>query len=146
MSGPLAHADSPPHERMRRMLAGIAGLSLVAATAALVAPVLGHVPGPEIQVVKSSSASSVTAGGAFDYRLIAFNKGNEAASNVIVTDDLADAFIVKTATWTVNPPVGPTGTCTVGAGNTISCAIATLAAADGDSTPPEEDTVFVKIH
>jgi Domain of unknown function DUF11 len=119
----------------------LGALSIVGAAATL-----GHVPGAEVQVVKAASVSSIAAGGAFDYKLIGFNKGNEIAHNVVISDDLADTLVVKTATWQVNPPVGAAGTCTVGAGNAVSCSVGALAASDGDSVAPEPDSVFVRIH
>jgi len=102
---------------------------------------------PDVHVAKTSSVPSIGAGGSYDYTITATNDGNEAAQDVVVTDDLDDDLIVNSATFDVDPgTAGGTGDCTVGAGNTIECDIGTLAASDGNSTGAEPDTAVVTVN
>ena len=100
---------------------------------------------PDVHVAKSSSVSSITAGGSYTYTITATNAGAGAAYGVIVTDNLDDDLTINgNVTFDVDPnTAGGTGNCTVGAGNTISCSLGTLAANDGNTTGAEPDTAVI---
>jgi uncharacterized repeat protein (TIGR01451 family) len=66
----------------------------------------------------------VTESGAITYTVIVTNSGTAAASNVVITDNLNDSLTSVAASSTI-------GTCSVGAGNLVTCNVGTLAAAGG---------------
>lgn len=78
-----------------------------------------------LDITKSASASSVNAGGSFTYTITATNAGEQPATGVVVTDDLADSLTGVTASFSVDG--GTAAPCTVGAGNTITCTVGNLA-------------------
>jgi uncharacterized repeat protein (TIGR01451 family) len=99
---------------------------------------------PELDITKSASSSSVTAGTAFSYTITVKNTGNVQATGVVVTDDLANSLTGVSASFDIDPSsAGGTGSCTVGAGNTFSCAVGTLAASDGGANGPDEVVVTI---
>jgi uncharacterized repeat protein (TIGR01451 family)/fimbrial isopeptide formation D2 family protein len=99
---------------------------------------------PGLEIVKAASSSQVTAGAAFTYTITVKNTGNVQATGVVITDDLADSLTGVSAGFDVNPgSPGGTGSCTVGAGNTISCAVGILAANDGLANGPDEVVVTI---
>ena len=102
---------------------------------------------PDVIVAKSASESTVLAPySGLIYTLTATNTGTGAATGVVISDDLDDDLTVVSATWDNDPgTTGGTGTCIVGTGNTISCAVGTLAASDGDTTGAEPDTATATI-
>jgi uncharacterized repeat protein (TIGR01451 family) len=98
-----------------------------------------HVPRPDLNIQKSADAvnGTVQEGGSFTYTITVGNTGDAQATNVTVTDDLDDSLTAVTATPTQ-------GTCTVGAGNTLSCNLGTIAAGGSatvtiGATAPELD-------
>jgi uncharacterized repeat protein (TIGR01451 family) len=61
----------------------------------------------------------VTQGGAVTYTVTVTNSGTGAASSVVITDNLDDAFTSVAASSTI-------GTCSVAAGNVVTCNVGTL--------------------
>ncbi len=103
-----------------------------------------HQEQPTLTITKAASSSQVTAGAAFSYTITVKNTGNAQATGVVVTDDLADSLTGVTAGFDIDPgSAGGTGSCTVGAGNTISCAVGTLAANNGSANGPDEVVVTI---
>ena len=103
-----------------------------------------HQEQPTLTITKAASSSQVTAGAAFSYTITVKNTGNAQATGVVVTDNLADSLTGVTAGFDIDPgSAGGTGSCTVGAGNTISCAVGTLAANDGSANGPDEVVVTI---
>src|SRR4029450_314698 len=98
---------------------------------------------PTLSITKAASSNQVTAGGAFTYTITVKNTGDAQATGVIVTDDLAHSLPGGSASFDINPGSGSDGSCTVGAGNTISCAIGTLAANNGSPNGPDEVVVTI---
>ena len=81
---------------------------------------------PDLEITKSADAESVNAGDQITYTITVDNNGNATATNVEITDDLDDSLTVDSATFAVDD--GADTDCTVGADNTISCAVGDLAA------------------
>ena len=103
-------------------------LAVGANTSVSFGPFVNQLLEPDVTVAKQASATEVTSGDSFSYTLTATNIGTLAAENVTVTDDLADSLVVNSVTPSQ-------GSCaTVGAGNTISCNLGTLAANGGSAT------------
>jgi uncharacterized repeat protein (TIGR01451 family)/fimbrial isopeptide formation D2 family protein len=99
---------------------------------------------PGLDITKAASSSQVAAGAAFTYTITVKNTGNVQATGVVVTDDLADSLTGVSAGFDVDPgSPGGTGSCSVGAGNTISCVVGTLAANDGLANGPDEVVVTI---
>jgi uncharacterized repeat protein (TIGR01451 family) len=73
---------------------------------------------PSLSLAKTGTAT-VAQGGAISYTVTVSNSGTGAATNVTVNDDLNNTLTLVTASSTI-------GTCTVGAGNLVSCAVGTL--------------------
>jgi uncharacterized repeat protein (TIGR01451 family) len=78
---------------------------------------------PSLSLNKTGTAT-VTESGAITYTVTVTNSGTAAASNVVITDNLDDSLTSVAASSTI-------GTCSVGAGNVVTCNIGTLAAAGG---------------
>jgi uncharacterized repeat protein (TIGR01451 family) len=75
----------------------------------------------DVTVGKTSSVTSIDAGGSYDYTITVHNAGPGNASSVLVTDDLDNDLVVSA-------PVASTGSCSaVGAGNVISCSLGAIA-------------------
>ncbi|HEV8621743.1 MAG TPA: hypothetical protein VGR33_02490 [Actinomycetota bacterium] len=99
--------------------------------------------GPNLTITKEGPAS-VGEGATFTYTISVKNAGNAQATGVIVADDLADSLTGVSASFDVDPGLaGGTGSCTVGAGNTISCAVGNLAADDGAANGPDQVVVTI---
>lgn len=73
---------------------------------------------PSLALAKSGTAT-VAQGGAISYTVTVSNSGTAAATNVVVNDDLDNTLTGVGASSTI-------GTCTVGAGNLVSCNVGTL--------------------
>ncbi len=78
---------------------------------------------PDLTISKTGPTSA-TCGQTITYTLTANNVGSAAASNVQITDDLANCL----SSVTVTSCPGGAGNCSVGAGNVVTANIATLAA------------------
>lgn len=103
-------------------------LPVGANTSVAFGPFVNELLEPDVTVAKQASAGEVTSGDTFSYTLTATNIGTLAAENVTVTDDLADSL-------TVNSVTPSQGSCAaIGAGNTISCNLGSLAAGGGSAT------------
>ncbi len=102
---------------------------------------------PDVVVAKSASQTTVLAPfSGLVYTITATNTGTAAASGVVIGDNLDDDLVVTSATFDNDPgTAGGTGTCTVGAGNVISCSVGSLAASDGNTTGAEPDTATATI-
>ncbi len=116
--------------------------------------VTGNVTGcaPSLTIVKTAknaagqTITTVAPGGTFSYEILVTNTGNAQATGVVVTDDLNDSLTGVSATYDMDPPDASTdGTCTVGAGNTITCPAVTLAANDGAAGGADELLVVVSV-
>ena len=81
---------------------------------------------PDLEINKSADAESVNAGDQITYTITVDNNGNATATNVEITDDLDDSLTVDSATFAVDD--GADTDCSVGADNTITCAVGDLAA------------------
>jgi uncharacterized repeat protein (TIGR01451 family) len=106
------------------------------------------VPLPGLEITKTASSSQVSPGDTFTYTITVANTGSATASPVVITDDLNDSLTGVSATYDINPGSGQDGTCTVGAGNSISCPASgtiSLAKSDGDEVAPENDVVAVTV-
>jgi uncharacterized repeat protein (TIGR01451 family) len=73
---------------------------------------------PSLALVKTGTAT-VTQGGAVTYTVTVTNSGTGAATNVVITDNLDDTFTGVSASSTI-------GTCSVAAGNVVTCNVGTL--------------------
>jgi uncharacterized repeat protein (TIGR01451 family) len=73
---------------------------------------------PSLALLKTGTAT-VTQGGAVTYTVTVSNSGTGSASSVVITDNLDDSFASVTASSTI-------GTCSVGAGNLVTCNVGTL--------------------
>lgn len=101
---------------------------------------------PDVEVDKSSSATSVDAGGAFSFLVTGSNSGEAAATSVQVVDDLEDDLADVSASFDVDPKSpGGTGACSVESGNKVTCNVGTLAPSDGNMADAEPDVVAVTI-
>ncbi|HEX9694839.1 MAG TPA: hypothetical protein VGB64_00830 [Actinomycetota bacterium] len=101
---------------------------------------------PDVHITKSPPTQTVDAGDQISFSLVGTNDGIAQATGVVITDDLLDSLTGVSATFDVDPnTAGGTGTCSVGAGNVVTCAVGTLAASDGNTTGAEPDTVVVTI-
>ena len=99
--------------------------------------------GPQLTITKEGPAS-VGQGATITYTISVENAGNAQATGVIVADDLADSLTAVSASFDVDPgSAGGMGSCTVGAGNTISCAVGNLAANDGGANGPDQVVVTI---
>jgi uncharacterized repeat protein (TIGR01451 family) len=99
---------------------------------------------PTLSITKAASSTQVTAGAAFTYTITVKNTGTVQATGVLITDDLANSLTGVSASFDVDPgSAGGTGSCTVGAGNTISCAVGTLAANNNSPNGPDEVVVTI---
>jgi uncharacterized repeat protein (TIGR01451 family) len=99
---------------------------------------------PTLTITKAASSTQVTAGAAFTYTITVKNTGDVPATGVVITDDLANSLNGVSASFDVDPgSAGGTGSCTVGAGNTISCAVGTLAANNNSPNGPDEVVVTI---
>jgi uncharacterized repeat protein (TIGR01451 family) len=106
------------------------------------------VPLPGLEISKSASSSNVSPGDTFTYTIRVSNSGSATASPVVITDDLENSLTNVSATYDIDPGSGSDGSCTVGAGNTISCPAGdtiSLAKSDGDTASPEPDVVEVTV-
>jgi uncharacterized repeat protein (TIGR01451 family)/fimbrial isopeptide formation D2 family protein len=106
------------------------------------------IPLPALEIAKSASSSNVSPGDTFTYTITVSNTGSATASPVVITDDLDNSLTNVSATYDIDPGSGSDGSCTVGAGNTISCPASgtiSLAKNDGDTTSPESDVVEVTV-
>jgi len=81
---------------------------------------------PALDIVKSASATQVTAGDAFYYMLVVNSIGESTATAVVVTDTIPDGLSV------VGTPSSTTGTCGV-SGQLVTCNLGDLAAASASS-------------
>jgi uncharacterized repeat protein (TIGR01451 family)/fimbrial isopeptide formation D2 family protein len=83
---------------------------------------------PDVSVTKTTSPTSVTPGGTITYTIVATNaaSANTPATGVVVSDNLDDDLANVAATYQVSGAGGASGSCTVGAGNSISCPAVTL--------------------
>jgi uncharacterized repeat protein (TIGR01451 family) len=77
---------------------------------------------PSLALNKTGTAT-VTQGGAVTYTVTVTNSGTGAASSVVITDNLDDAFTSVAASSTI-------GTCSVAAGNVVTCNVGTLNAGE----------------
>jgi uncharacterized repeat protein (TIGR01451 family) len=99
--------------------------------------------GPDLTITKEGPAS-VGQGATITYTITVKNTGNAQATGVIVADDLPDSLTGVSASFDVDPgSAGGTGSCTVAAGNTISCAVGNLAADDGAANGPDQVVVTI---
>jgi uncharacterized repeat protein (TIGR01451 family) len=99
---------------------------------------------PTLNITKAASSTQVSAGAAFTYTITVKNTGDVQATGVLITDDLANSLTGVSASYDVDPgSAGGTGSCTVGAGNTISCAVGTLAPKDAGANGPDEVVVTI---
>jgi uncharacterized repeat protein (TIGR01451 family) len=73
---------------------------------------------PSLSLAKTGTAT-VAQGGAISYTVTVSNSGTAAATNVVVNDDLDNTLTGVGASSTI-------GTCSVGAGNLVSCNVGTL--------------------
>ena len=100
---------------------------------------------PTLSITKAASSTQVTTGAAFTYTITVKNTGDVQATGVVITDNLANSLTGVSASFDVDPgSAGGTGSCTVGAGNTISCAVGTLAANNGGANGPDEVVVTIQ--
>lgn len=100
---------------------------------------------PQLAIVKESSAPQVSAGDSFTYTITVTNTGDASASPVLISDDLDDSLTGVSASFDVDPgSAGGTGSCTVGAGNTISCPLSGTITLD-QSNGTDSDEVVVTI-
>jgi len=94
--------------------------------------------------ITKQGPATVGQGGVISYTITVKNTGNAQATGVIVTDDLADSLTGVAGSFDVDPgSAGGTGTCTVTAGNNVSCSVGTLAANDGGANGPDEVVVTI---
>jgi uncharacterized repeat protein (TIGR01451 family) len=99
---------------------------------------------PTLSITKAASSNQVSAGAAFTYTITVKNTGDAEATGVIITDDLDNSLTGVSASFDIDPgSAGGTGSCTVGAGNTISCAVGTLAANNNSPNGPDEVVVTI---
>lgn len=73
---------------------------------------------PSLALNKTGTAT-VTQGGAVTYTVTVTNSGTAAATSVVITDNLDDSFTSVAASSTI-------GTCSVQAGNLVTCNVGTL--------------------
>jgi uncharacterized repeat protein (TIGR01451 family) len=100
---------------------------------------------PTLSIAKAASSTQVAPGAAFTYTITVKNTGDVPATGVVITDDLVDSLTAVSASFDVDPgSAGGIGSCTVGAGNTISCVVGTLAANDGGANGPDEVVVSIQ--
>ena len=84
-------------------------------------------PNPGLEITKSASATTVTAGDSFDYTLVVRSTGAAAATAVTVTDDIPAGLSI------VGTPTSTSGDCSATSGQHVSCAVGDLAAANANS-------------
>jgi uncharacterized repeat protein (TIGR01451 family) len=131
----------------RRALSTAVTLAL-AATLGLVTLLVGSSSGApptpvgsaDLSVTKTASPNPVTTGGALTYSIQVTNSGPDAATNAIVTDKLPNGVNFVSA-------VSTQGSCSTkgkGNGNTVSCALGTLASNVG--TAADLNPVTITIH
>ena len=87
---------------------------------------------PVLSITKSASATTVTAGGSFNYTLVATNKGPGDATNAVVTDTIPAGLKVNST------PTSTAGSCTSGTSSSVSCNLGTL-------TPGASATITVPV-
>lgn len=105
-----------------------------------------HQPGADLEIAKVAGAATVAVGGTITYTITVTNDGNAAATTVSVADNLDDDLTSVAGSFDNNPGAnGGTGTCAVGAGNSVSCSVGNLAASDGNNNGPEPDRAIVTI-
>ena len=82
---------------------------------------------PDVNIVKSAAANDVVPGDDFTYTIVASNSATATApaNGVVVTDNLDDSLTGARATYMVG--AGAAQNCAIGAGNTVTCNIGTLA-------------------
>ncbi len=98
---------------------------------------------PELTITKSASSGSVQFGSSFSYTITVKNAGNAPATGVVISDDLADSLTSVSASYDIDPGSGADGSCSVGAGNVVTCNVGTLAASDGKANGPDEVKITI---
>ncbi|WP_191621224.1 DUF11 domain-containing protein [Marinihelvus fidelis] len=81
-------------------------------------PPAGPPTGADLRMAKLSRPSAVVVGDALTYFLVVTNRGPEAATDVTVTDDLPDSFMITTVSTN-------RGSCSV-AGQRVTCELGTI--------------------
>ncbi len=95
----------------------------------------------DLSLTKSDSPDPVATGGALAYSILVANAGPDAATNVIVTDNLPKGVSFVSATSTQ-------GSCSVKGksnGQALTCALGTLASSGGPAYNPTPVTITIRV-